>query len=205
MAEHRWGEDSPSDVSEARQRLLDSAEACVSRFGLNKTTVDDIAAHAKVSRATVYRYFDGRDAIVLGVLERELDRFGDEMASELVRHSDLANFIVESILWTIDAVRSSEHLALLFAPHAAGITAEIAGASESLFMKNLDFLRPYFERAQESGDLRADVDPEDLAEWTLRITLSLLTVKGPASRSTDETRDFLLMLLGPVLASSKPA
>ncbi len=147
VSNRRWSEDTPTDISDARERLLDSAEACFSRFGLNETTVDDIAAHAKVSRATVYRYFDGRDALILGVLQRELGRFSVEMTDRLHRFTDLSTFIVESIMLTIEGVRTNPHLAILFAPQAAGITGEVAGASESLFKMSSVFLHPYLERA----------------------------------------------------------
>ena len=55
MTRLRWGDQVPADVDAARERLIDAAEACIDRVGLAKTTVEDIAAAAKVSRATIYR------------------------------------------------------------------------------------------------------------------------------------------------------
>ena len=77
MTRLRWGDEVPADVDAARQRLLDAAETCIDRFGLAKTTVEDIATEAKVSRATIYRYFDNRDELVLAVVLRSLDRSAD--------------------------------------------------------------------------------------------------------------------------------
>ena len=42
-----------------RERLLEAAYACVARFGLAKTTVEDVVKESGVSRATVYRVFPG--------------------------------------------------------------------------------------------------------------------------------------------------
>ena len=44
---------------DVRERLLQATYACVARWGLAKTTVEDAAREAGVSRATVYRYFPG--------------------------------------------------------------------------------------------------------------------------------------------------
>ncbi len=44
---------------EVRERLLQATYDCVARWGLAKTTVEDAAREAGVSRATVYRYFPG--------------------------------------------------------------------------------------------------------------------------------------------------
>ena len=51
----------PSDAQAAKARLMDAAEECFDRYGVVKTTMDDIAKTAGVSRPTVYRHFDDRD------------------------------------------------------------------------------------------------------------------------------------------------
>ena len=43
-------------AAEARELLLDATERCFERYGIAKTTIDDIADEAGVSRGTVYRY-----------------------------------------------------------------------------------------------------------------------------------------------------
>src|SRR5829696_9858019 len=55
-------------------RIRDAALVCIGRFGLAKTTVDDIAREAGCSRTTLYRYFDGKPAIVRAAVAAERDR-----------------------------------------------------------------------------------------------------------------------------------
>lgn len=187
-----WRNDSPSTLEEARDRLIDAAEACFSRFGVSKTTLEDIASQAGVSRATVYRYFDGgRDEIILGVVLREAGEFLDALQRRVQREPDLADAIVEGVLYTMASVRKNEHLALLFAPEVAGHTTAVAGASTALFELTTDFLRPIFERARREGQLREGVVAEDAAEFVLRMILSLLSVDGPRRRSEAKQRAFL--------------
>ena len=201
MTKLRWGADAPNDMTAARERLIDAAEACFHRYGVMKTTVEDVAATAKVSRATVYRYFDGRDAIILGVLLREASRFLGRLQDKLAAQPDLETAVVTGVLFTVKAVRSDENLALLFAPEAAGVTGSVAGASEALFEVTSDFLRPLFDAAQKSGQLRAGVDLDDAAEWTLRTILSLLTVAGPRQRSGADQYRYLQTFLVPALVA----
>ena len=59
----------------ARDRLLDAAETCLQGKGLSGTTMEDIARHAGVSRATVYRYFASRESVVSGVIVRAAERY----------------------------------------------------------------------------------------------------------------------------------
>ena len=42
-------------MDDARERILEAGFACVARRGLAKTTIEDIAREAGMSRATVYR------------------------------------------------------------------------------------------------------------------------------------------------------
>ncbi|MDY7106020.1 MAG: TetR/AcrR family transcriptional regulator [Actinomycetota bacterium] len=187
-----WRNDTPSTIEEARDRLIDAAEACFSRFGVAKTTLDDIATEAGVSRATVYRYFDGgRDEITLGVVLREANKFLEALQRRVQRQSDLADAIVEGVMYTVASVRNNDHLALLFAPEVAGQTTTIAGASTALFEMTTDFLRPIFEQARRDGQLRDGVIAEDAAEFVLRIILSVLAVDGPRRRSEVKERQFL--------------
>lgn len=84
--------------SRAEQRVRDAALECFARWGLTKTTVDDIAAAAEVSRATVYRHFPGgKDTIVEAVLGQEVHRFFAGLARELARHDDAEALLVAGV------------------------------------------------------------------------------------------------------------
>jgi AcrR family transcriptional regulator len=192
MLRDSWRSDAPSSVDDARDRLVDAAETCFTRFGVAKTTLEDIATEAGVSRATVYRYFEGgRDEIILGVVLREGKEFLAALGRRVQREETLGDAIVEGVVYTVAAVRKNQHLALLFAPEVAGHTTSIAGASTALYELTQDFLRPIFEQARAAGQLRDGIIADDAAEFVLRMILSLLSVAGPRKRSQTKEREFL--------------
>lgn len=45
------------------QRILDAAKILFSRFGLKKTSIEEIAQHAGLGKGTVYLYFKSKDEI----------------------------------------------------------------------------------------------------------------------------------------------
>lgn len=200
MARTRWGTQAPpEDTGVARQRLIDAAETCFSRYGVGKTTVEDVANEASVSRATVYRYFSDRDELILGVLMREAGRYFERLADHLETQPGLAEAVVEGVMFTIDSVRADQHLAMLFSPEAVGITSSVAGTSEALFATVTAFLRPLFERGRETGELRSGIDIDEAAEWVLRMLLSLLTTEGRVVRTPDDQRRVLRNFLLPAI------
>src|SRR5512133_2987284 len=55
--------------------LIDAARRCIARWGVRKTSLDDIAREAGVARATVYRAFPGgKDRLMAAVWQHEADR-----------------------------------------------------------------------------------------------------------------------------------
>ena len=68
----------PSETAARRSarhdHILDAAEICFIRAGLHRTTMQDIAREATMSAGNIYRYFDSKEAIVLGMAVREQQR-----------------------------------------------------------------------------------------------------------------------------------
>lgn len=57
-------------VSAARQRILDSAYELFSRRGVRAVGIDEVITNASVAKATLYRHFDSKDALVLAFLQQ---------------------------------------------------------------------------------------------------------------------------------------
>ncbi|MCU1375768.1 MAG: TetR family transcriptional regulator [Actinomycetia bacterium] len=161
VVQRRWGGDRPTD---AKERLVDAAEACFDRLGLARTTIDDVAREAHVSRATVYRHVRDRDELVLAVFAREADRFLERMTSAGARS------ILDGIVFAVRQVPAQPRLMEIL--RAAPLGAWDVGMERALAR-----LGP-----QLGGDAEA-------VEWVLRTVLSLLTI--PVEHSDDELRAFL--------------
>ena len=63
-----------SSTPEVTAKVVDGALRAIARFGLTKLTVDDVAREAGISRATLYRYFPGRGAVLAAVVQAETER-----------------------------------------------------------------------------------------------------------------------------------
>ncbi|MDH4350095.1 MAG: TetR/AcrR family transcriptional regulator, partial [Gemmatimonadota bacterium] len=61
-----------------RQRILDAAIVEIARRGYYGTTVATIAGRAGVADGTIYLYFKSKEAILVSIFERAMQRFIDE-------------------------------------------------------------------------------------------------------------------------------
>ena len=186
-----------------RERYLGAAEACYARFGLAKTTVEDVAQAAGVSRATVYREFRNRDKLLLAVVEREAGRVAVEAELHLRRFDDVGSWIVEGMLFCLSEIPRHPVLAMLLTPEDVGRTSRLVLTSEQLLVIGADMLRPIFEPAHRAGLLRKSVELEALMEWVLRVLMSYLTVPSHLARNEDEMRHLLREMILPAVL--KPA
>jgi len=199
----RWGTDAPTGADEARARLVVAAATCVDRFGLGKTTVEDVATEAKVSRATIYRYFANRDELLLGVMLRELEQSPDDDFTAVIDAVSSVDELVEVVVVSserlLERIRTNPKLRLWLTTEGPGVSATLAGASQALFAGYAEDVGPHLERLQTRGLLRDDRTATEISEWILRVILSLLTVDGPGPRNPDEERSMLRAFLAPAL------
>jgi len=91
-------------ASEARERLLNTAIALFYAEGIHSVGVERILAEAKVTRATFYRHFPGKEDLIVAYLERVHQHVRDqydqavasgEPAAEILR--EIGRKIVEEI------------------------------------------------------------------------------------------------------------
>lgn len=184
-----------------RDRIVAAAAACFMRYGVAKTTVEDIAAAAGLSRATVYRSFTGgRDELILSVVLRDLAGYLDHLAERLRREQTAEAAIVEGVLDSVAWVREAPQVSPFLAPDSAGhAQAAVAGAAERVLELCCDYVRPYFDLAQRQGMLRQGIDVEGSMEFLFRIISSMAVM--PRTRDAEATRRFLRTYVVPVLAA----
>jgi AcrR family transcriptional regulator len=197
----RWRADAPEDPAAARERVLDAAEECFARQGVSKTTVEDVARAAGISRATVYRYFSaGRDEIILGVVVREADRYLTRLDGRIEGQADLADAIVEFVSTTVHAARREERLGRLFTMAEVGTASRMLDAGwDVLFGRCVEFWRPHLHRW--AGQVRPGLEETEIAEHLLRTVLSLLTVRGPSWRDREAIGTYVRRYVAPAICT----
>ena len=74
-------EDQSERIPATRLRILEAAVACFTQFGNERTTLNDVARVASVTRQTIYRYFPDRAALLEAVRDLEEQRLREPRSS----------------------------------------------------------------------------------------------------------------------------
>ena len=183
-------------------RVLDAARLCIGRVGVSKTTLDDVAREAGCARATVYRYFPGKQPLVTALVDREAAFLGNHLVSAAANSEQLTDAVVTVVT---EATRLlAAHDALTF----------VATYEPDLLLRYLAFER-------EDAVLRAAAQlvapafvrfltperAERLGEWIARIALSHLFSPSETLDIADpaEVRELVDDFVLPGLASQSPS
>ncbi len=114
-----------------RDRVLDTAEETLRRFGPGKTTVVDVARALGVSHGTVYRHFASKAELLDAVLERWLHRMSPTLAaiaaSDASATDRLRQWLLELMRFKHDKARTDPDLFAAYALLSADARAVILG------------------------------------------------------------------------------
>lgn len=73
---------------DVRQALLDAARSIFTRYGYNKTTVDEIAKAARKGKSTFYYYYKSKEEIFNDVIEKEAQIFRMKLIESISKSTD---------------------------------------------------------------------------------------------------------------------
>jgi AcrR family transcriptional regulator len=169
------------DRSSSRVRIVDAALRCIARWGLHKTTVDEVAREAGVSRATLYRHFPGgKDAVVGAVVETETARLFSDLGAAMGEARDLEELLVAAIVGAARRLSSHSALTYLIEHEPGAVLPHLAfGGLDRLLDAAGTFAAPFLGRW---------LGPDDAAragEWAARIVLSYLSCPQEGVDLTD--------------------
>ena len=156
--------DRPEDEAQAerRARILDAAERCFVRAGFHRTTMQDVAAEAKMSPGNLYRYFPSKDAMAAGLAERDRAEVAQDF-SDLVGAEDFVEAFAR--LGRKHFEEKPREKAILCLEIWAEATrnptfAVVTSAFERDVIMRMEAL---FRQAQEKGIVAPEVDVRTLA------------------------------------------
>jgi AcrR family transcriptional regulator len=160
---------------EVRERILQATYDCVARWGLAKTTIEDAAREAGVSRATIYRYFpDGRDELIGAVVRWEFLRFFRRLYEEVHEADTLEEVMERGLMFARNAILEHEVLQRILQTEPEILLPNLTVEANRIHELVASFLAPYLVRhgVAEGTDLNR------AADFLARMVLSYIGSPG---------------------------
>jgi AcrR family transcriptional regulator len=177
----------------AADRILDAAEQLYTQQDQAGVGMNEIARAAGCSRATLYRYFENREALRNAYVHRETRRLSRAIKDRISGIDDPTERLIASIIATLQMVRSSPALASWFAVTRPPIAGELAEQSDVITAMAAAFVSSLGPEEPAAVQRRA--------RWVVRVITSLLMF--PGHDEADEQamlEEFVVPIVTPVSA-----
>jgi len=148
--------------------ILEAAGELFAERGVAAVGMAEVAEAAGCSRATLYRYFDSRDALRIAFVHRETKRVAAAVARHIAEIRVPRLRVVEGVMESLRLVRDDPVLATWFKAGDTGSTARLAQSSQLI-------------ETLVAGSLGEVSDPATRrrARWVVRVIVSLLADPEP--------------------------
>jgi AcrR family transcriptional regulator len=170
------GSELPPPPSAALDDILDAGARCFARFGLRRTSVQDVARELGVDRTTIYRRIGNIDEIARLLAARELHRFLGDLTTLATTAAPSPEAVVEALVALIERARAHPVIVKLLADERELVGSVVAQYARPFIKRTSAAIAPLIEVAMQSGQL-ARRDPQVVAEWLVRMGASLVLVR----------------------------
>ncbi|MBW1921740.1 MAG: TetR/AcrR family transcriptional regulator [Deltaproteobacteria bacterium] len=133
------------------ESILDIAKRMFARYGLRKTSMDEIARMARVAKATIYNYFGSKDRVYMEVLRRESDEVVQKVSSSVAEESSPKDKLIAFARVKFQYMRRAVNLLNL---DREGIEKLLPAAEEirnQFFEREVDIIHSILKEGMEKG------------------------------------------------------
>jgi len=145
------------------QRILDATAMLIVRYGYDKTSVNDIAKEAGISKGAIYLHFDSKDELLHQLILRETLEFIDIWADRM--KSDTSPKVFSSMYrHVLSIMKENDFLWALFSKQRWLMgTGFINRQGSDIYQQRLGLSKTLLANLQAVGSIRKDINPDTTA------------------------------------------
>ena len=189
------------DHDETSARILDAAYEMFCHIGIQRSTMEDVARRAGISRITVYRRFATKGALVDQLIRREVGRYLDQFRIDIQQAETAADRVVLGFTSALRAFRRNPLIGGLLAADPNALVPSTIGDGGRTLATVREFVAGQLRREQEAGHVSPEVNADVVAELMVRVCSSFLVIPSHIidldddDQLSDLARQFLVPML----------
>ena len=136
---------------EKLESILDTAKKMFARYGLRKTSLDEVARMARVAKATIYNYFGSKDRVYMEVLRREMDEVVEKISSSVGQEASPKDKLVAFVRAKFRYMRQAINILNLDREGIEKLLPTAEGIRNELFEREVDIIRSILNEGVKKG------------------------------------------------------
>ena len=189
-----WG-----NAKESKQVIIDAAVKCFEQYGPQRTSMDDIAEAAGISRKTLYRVFDDRPKLIQAVLLSRWAIIAKKLQKRIAAASSFEEALLEGSVTSVIDIKNDK-LANDIVQRATDHTLEqfMLRGNAQVHNTNIDIWQRAIDEARKAGVIKKNLSDQRIVE-IIGSMHSLLVMRDD---SPAKLREFLKDVLLPAILIS---
>jgi TetR/AcrR family acrAB operon transcriptional repressor len=169
-------------------RILNAAGGLMTRYGYDKTSMDDIASEAGVSKGALYLEWSGKEALFDALLEYEMKLLLLDL-QERVEADPNGGSIAALYAHTLLALQDNPLMSALYTHDGRVLGDFVHRQDPERYTRRLLMSQESIAQMQEAGLLRSDIRPEVIAYTFSLLALGFMSISSiiPAQKAPSLT------------------
>jgi AcrR family transcriptional regulator len=192
-------------IEQARLNLLKKGREFFIKYGLKKTSVDDLVKAAGIAKGSFYKFFESKDALFLAVHEASEEKLRTDLMRKLegITTPDKILRVFLKNSFTI-----LEEDPLMLAAFGRGELDSFPGLVSSEvyrehYQQNIAFMKRLIQRWQEKGIIGREVDAETVGDLIASTFFIYLQKETLGAEKYAKVTDMLIECLVSYLSGAK--
>jgi AcrR family transcriptional regulator len=184
--------------------ILDSAVKLFSKNGFEKTSIEALAKEAGIGKGTVYSYFRTKRDIVKAFCDDQLEYTRSELALKTNPDTPLIEQLLIIFMADFKYVTENKEFGRVYLHEKIFPKKPLTEKDFQVQNDYFDMLYPIYQRAQERGELRKDIELLHISGHFYAIYLLMLSCWYTGMIPTEEIGEATKVLLTQAIEGLKP-
>ncbi len=148
--------------TEVKEKIVQAAIATFSKYGYDKTRMDDIAESANLGKGTLYLYFKSKEELFYAISENSIKELKEQLSRLFSKKEDLVHDAEKFYDQYRNLIHDSEKVSFEMIAESSR-NPKLRKALYEQRMKVYDIVIDYLRRQIEKGFFRKDMDVNAIA------------------------------------------
>jgi AcrR family transcriptional regulator len=148
--------------TEVKEKIVQAAIATFSKYGYDKTRMDDIAESANLGKGTLYLYFKSKEELFYAISENSIKELKEQLSKLFSKKEDLVHDAEKFYDQYRNLIHDSEKVSFEMIAESSR-NPKLRKALYKQRMKVYDIVIDYLRRQIEKGFFRKDMDVNAIA------------------------------------------
>jgi AcrR family transcriptional regulator len=146
-----------------REAILQGAADCFTKFGYEKTTLDDIGKSAALNKASIYYYFKNKEEIFSEVALQEADTYIEDLQSKTNRKRGLERKIIFYVTERIKKYNEVVTLHRLSLSNVNNVETIFNDLYRTIKEREIKFIQTLLEKGRDNKEITTQIDLYDVS------------------------------------------